>query len=110
MYIALYTRSVVFPGLIHVQGLGQTNLAWYSMIQWMAAQLPNVEWVLLQAYVCQQDFSYLPDLSAVSALLVQLLFLQVATDQVGSTFEHFPQAMTSGMMLASLLLSRLWRD
>lgn len=36
-----------------IQGLGQTNVAWYGMIQWMATQLPNVEWVLPQAYVYQ---------------------------------------------------------
>jgi hypothetical protein len=34
-----------------IQGLGQTNVAWYGMIQWMATRLPNVEWVLPQAYV-----------------------------------------------------------
>jgi len=38
------TATVIF-----LHGLGQTNVAWYGMIQWMAAQLPNVEWILPQA-------------------------------------------------------------
>ncbi|KAI0294825.1 lysophospholipase I [Russula brevipes] len=40
------TATVIF-----LHGLGQTNVAWYGMIQWMAARLPSIEWVLPQAPV-----------------------------------------------------------
>ncbi|KAF8499060.1 Phospholipase/carboxylesterase [Russula emetica] len=38
------TATVIF-----LHGLGQASDAWHGMIQWMAIQLPNVEWVLPQA-------------------------------------------------------------
>ncbi|KAH9994429.1 Phospholipase/Carboxylesterase-domain-containing protein [Russula vinacea] len=38
------TATVIF-----LHGLGQTNVAWHGMIQWMAVQLPSIEWVLPQA-------------------------------------------------------------
>ncbi|KAI0252726.1 Phospholipase/carboxylesterase [Lactifluus subvellereus] len=38
------TATVMF-----LHGLGQTNVAWYGMVQRMAGQLPNVEWILPQA-------------------------------------------------------------
>ena len=41
-----------------VQGLGQTNVAWHGMIQWMAEQLPSIEWVLPQACVFQTHITF----------------------------------------------------
>ncbi|KAI0271654.1 phospholipase carboxylesterase, partial [Gloeopeniophorella convolvens] len=45
--IAASTRRTATIVFLH--GLGQTNVAWRGMIEWMAAQLPSVEWVLPQA-------------------------------------------------------------
>ncbi|KAI0047659.1 phospholipase carboxylesterase [Auriscalpium vulgare] len=35
--------------VVFIHGLGQTNDSWRSMIEWLARQLPRVEWVLPQA-------------------------------------------------------------